>query len=42
MYYQGVGVEKNWEKAKELYRKAGKHAEPLLEKLEAEEMEQIS
>ena len=39
MYYYGYGVEKNWEKARELYREAAKeskHGELLLQELEDE------
>ena len=40
MYYQGLGVEKDWTRAKELYRAAqgaDKNAKVLLEELEQEE-----
>lgn len=39
MYYYGYGVEKNWEKSRELYREAAKeskHGELLLQELEDE------
>lgn len=42
MYYQGLGVEKNVAKAKELYSLAAeddKNAKKLLEELELEEQE---
>lgn len=40
MYYNGLGVEKDWNRAKELYRKAAmtnKNAEALLKELEEDE-----
>lgn len=40
MYYNGHGVEKNWEKAKELYKAASasdKHAEELYNHVVKEE-----
>lgn len=39
MYYFGYGVEKNWEKSRQLYKEAAKsnqHAELLLQELEHE------
>lgn len=39
MYYFGYGVDKNWEKSRELYREAAKenkNAELLLQELEDE------
>lgn len=39
MYYYGYGVDKNWEKARELYKEAAKenkNAELLLQELEDE------
>ncbi len=39
MYYYGYGVDKNWEKARELYKQAAKenkNAELLLQELEDE------
>ena len=43
MYYSGLGVEKNWDKAKELYRAASatnENAKLLLKELEEEEKNQ--
>ena len=39
MYYFGYGVEKNWEKSRQLYKevaKSNQHAELLLQELEHE------
>ena len=40
MYYNGLGVEKDWERAKELYRRAAptnKNAAALLKEVEEDE-----
>ena len=45
MYYNGHGVEKNWEKAKELYKAASatdKHGEELYNYVVKEEEKRIS